>query len=108
MEQISRLSQIGMSWEPRQEYAWEKAYQSASSYYNQYGNLDIPVSYMTKEGVRLGKWMRRQREAYTNHALSRSRQERLERIGMVWEAQGPWKRNRSLAKQDEGIIEQDF
>ena len=108
VEQISRLSQIGMSWEPRQEYAWEKAYQSASSYYNQYGNLDIPVSYMTKEGVRLGKWMRRQREAYTNHALSRSRQERLERIGMVWEAQGPWKRNRSLAKQDEGIIEQDF
>lgn len=81
-EQIARLDQIGMIWESRRETAWEEAYQAARSYWQKYGNLKVPAAFVTEEGCRLGKWLRRQRE--TRHTLSEEQKRKLNQLGMIW------------------------
>ena len=85
-EQMVRLKRLGITWKSRQESTWERAYQASLAYYEEYGNLNIPVSYTTRGGIRLGKWMRRQRDAYRSNSLSQERKKKLDTIGMVWEA----------------------
>ena len=53
------------------EEQWKKMYELAKIYYNQYENLLIPISFKTingydfdENGVRLGAWVRSQREAF--------------------------------------------
>lgn len=87
-DQIVRLKQLGITWKSRQESTWERAYEASLAYYAEYGNLNIPVSYTTRGGIRLGKWMRRQRDAYRGNSLSQERKKKLDTIGMVWEAEG--------------------
>ena len=82
-EQIARLDEIGMNWETRHDTAWEKSYAAACEYKRKHGNLDIPAAYMTEDGCRLGRWIRRQRSAYKT-TLSRERERKLNAIGMVW------------------------
>ena len=36
---------------------WEKAYALAAAYYEENGNLNIPRSYVTAAGERLGHWV---------------------------------------------------
>ncbi len=86
-EQIRRLNLIGMKWEPKREETWEKSFAAAWDYQKEYGSLEIPVSFTARDGCRLGKWVRRQREAYQAGALSRERVQKLEEIGMNWQAQ---------------------
>ena len=50
-------------------------------YYKTYGNLKIPVTYVTEDGLLLGRWVGRQREKYKKHALSREQKELLLKIG---------------------------
>ena len=63
-EQADRLTAIGMNWDGKNYTTWEKSYTAASEYYKQYGNLDVPANYCSKDGYRLGRWIRRQREVY--------------------------------------------
>ncbi len=102
-EQISRLEAIGMIWEAKRDNAWERAYCQAKIYREEHGSLDIPASYVTKEGIHLGKWIRRQQEAYKdameisdNTILERRR--KLEAIGMVWKKEDLWEQKYALAK----------
>ena len=62
MEQIKRLEEIGMCWQGAREAAWEKHFSEAEKYFRQHGNLAIPADYVTGDGCRLGRWVRRQRE----------------------------------------------
>ncbi len=88
-EQIQRLDAIGMVWESRHDTAWNNAYEAACRYKQEYGNLDIPVAYISKEGCRLGKWIRHQRDSYKS-GLSAERIAKLNAIGMVWEQPDAW------------------
>ncbi len=63
-EQVFRLSTIGMIWKKKHYATWEKSYAAACRYYKKYGNLDVPTNYITEDGIRLGRWVRRQRETY--------------------------------------------
>ncbi|MCI8280672.1 MAG: helicase, partial [Lachnospiraceae bacterium] len=86
-EQARRLELIGMKWEPKREAAWERSYTAACEYRKEYGSLEVPVSFTARNGIRLGKWVRRQREAYQTGSISRERMQKLEEIGMLWQVQ---------------------
>ena len=84
-EQIAKLEEIGMIWDPHQ-VNWEEKYQLAKEYYKGQGDLLILKNYETENGVRLGKWISKQRVEYKKKKLTEERIKKLEEIGMVWEA----------------------
>lgn len=93
-DKIRRLEAIGMLWESRNDRQWLKAYEAATRYFQQYGDLNVPYQYVSPEGIRLGYWVVRQRAAYkgrfsiekkTNRKpLSYERKRLLDAIGMNW------------------------
>ena len=89
-EQVKRLDAIGMFWGNIHDLEWEKAYAAACEYKKKQGDLSIPVTFQTVDGIRLGRWIRRQREAYAEGKLSSERKERLDHIGMIWCLPDPW------------------
>ena len=72
---------------------WQKKYNLAESYYKHHGNLEIPDKFKTtngyeydEEGVKLGKWISNQRQAYKGQGtckLTEEQKKLLEKIGMV-------------------------
>ena len=82
-QQIERLDSIGMVWSVF-DAKWEKAYALAAAYYEENGNLNIPRSYVTAAGERLGQWVASQQWAYPKGKLTEEQVERLSRIGMYW------------------------
>ena len=81
-EQFRMLDELGMVWEF--EDTWETKFECAKAYYEEHGNLDIPAMYVTDDGVLLGSWYRRTKDAYQNGTLSEERKKKLESIGMNW------------------------
>ncbi len=107
-QQIARLTAIGINWDGKNNATWEKLYDAACEYYNKNGNLNLSATYRTEDGCHLGRWIRRQRDAYENAALSIIKIQKLERIGMIWEGNYSWDRKFQLAKryyQEHGTIE---
>ena len=64
--------------------ATAKAYALAAAYYEENGNLNIPRSYVTAAGERLGQWVASQQWAYPKGKLTDEQVERLNHIGMYW------------------------
>lgn len=83
-EKITSLEQVGMVWDAFSE-KWERGFAAAAQYYAEHGNLIMPVSYTTKDGLRLGVWLRNQKQAYANGTLQQEKNARLEGIGIRWE-----------------------
>ena len=83
-KQIDQLNKIGMLWGNRNDLAWEKGYEEAERYWEQFGDLVVPMDYMTKKGFRLGRWVQRQRANQKEGKLSGLRKERLDSLGMIW------------------------
>ena len=80
---IQELNELGMSWNAF-DAKWEQGYGLAVEYAAENGNLNVPVSYVTLEGQKLGLWLCNQRAAYLNGKLSSDQISRLETIGMYW------------------------
>lgn len=87
-ERENKLNQIGMVWDPS-EYVWEEYFLEAKKYFDTYGNLDISINYEVGN-KKLGRWISNQRTAYRNpndsHKISYDKIDRLNSIGMLWEA----------------------
>lgn len=83
-ERIAQLDEIGMVWNIF-DAKWEKAYALAAAYYEENGNLNIPRSYVTAAGERLGQWVASQQWAYPKGKLTEERIAKLDEIGMRWE-----------------------
>lgn len=70
---------------------WEKNYCRAMEYYNEHGNLIVPVDYKSPDGFALGNWIRALRQAregkFNRKPLSQEQIARLDSIGMYW---GNW------------------
>lgn len=67
---------------------WEVNYQQARLYFQQHGDLNVPVSYRTDNGIQLGVWLGNQRRLYNSRyhgSLTPERIELLNRLGMTWE-----------------------
>ena len=73
-----------MIWAPF-DSQWKEYYDLAQDYYNEKGDLLIPIEYTTNNGINLGEWIRHQRRNYKEKRLSKDRIESLEKIGMVWD-----------------------
>ena len=80
-EQVARLDELGMIWENRNNAVWERSYAAACRYRKKYGNLNIPVAYVTEDGCHLGRWIRKQKEVYRS-GMSEERKRKLQAIGV--------------------------
>lgn len=80
-----KLDAIGMVWVKPDP--WEVRYELAKAYYEENGNLNIPLKYRA-DGVWLAKWVNEQKHIYAgNRGGKRLREDqvrRLEAIGMEW------------------------
>ncbi len=88
-EQTARLDALGMNWAGKHNATWDIAYAEACKYRQEHGDLNVPSSYVTENGIRLGRWIRSQREVYKT-TLSEARKKKLDALGMVWQPEDPW------------------
>lgn len=95
-EQISALEDLGVVWDSRYEGEWNKFCEAAKAYYKTHGNLNVPATYKTPDGILLGKWIDRQRR---NTKISETRKAKLDCIGMIWQKEDSWEIRFKLAKQ---------
>lgn len=96
-EQIAKLDSIGMIWKNKFEVAWENGYNALLSYFNEHGNVDVPFTYVTPNGYKLGAWVSDRREkGKRKHTLARQKQ--LDSLGFVWEKPDPWETRYKLAE----------
>ena len=97
-EQIARLDLLGMIWENKYEKQWSNTFQALCNYYRNNSNFDIPIAYQTESGIKLGAWIRHQRDEYEKGKLSEERIKKLRAIGFTLEKSDPWKEKFLLAK----------
>ncbi len=95
-EQIKRLDELGFSWDGRHKNTWDKAYLAACEYKKKNGDLKIPVAYVSKDGIKLGVWIRRQIDIGENH--STKKKEKLLALGVNFEKTDSWEVRYALAK----------
>lgn len=88
-EQIEQLNALGMEWEKDNIVLWQMKFRLAKDYFEQHGNLDIPVAYCV-DGVNLGRWIsnirsKRKNPGSSGMRLDESRIRELDSIGMKWQ-----------------------
>ncbi len=74
--------------------SWEEMYKYACSYYEHYGNLEVPLRFNTDNGytyekggkIHLGLWIQRQRR---NEDLSQERHDLLKKLNMKFQTKSP-------------------
>ena len=71
------------------DYVWDKNYALVKKYYDTYGNIQIPFSFKTKDGVnysedgkRLRQWLNTQINLYRDGTLLENRYELLKKLGL--------------------------
>ena len=89
------LNKLGITWsfDRKPSIPWEEYFKVLLEYKKEYGNCDVPSTYLTKEGYDLGKWCSTQRSNYRNNRLSESRIKLLEEQGfnlMIEEKKLSW------------------
>ncbi len=102
-ERKKQLDDIGMVWDVLDFY-WENNFRAATDYYRENRNLDVPTSYVTKDGIRLGSWIARLRSLRAGRVKrgtppTAEQIARLDAIGMRWETNvdAKWERGYSDA-----------
>lgn len=89
-ERRAQLEAIGMIWD-KLDFYWERNYLAACEYYREHRDLNVPAAYVDKNGVRLGAWIAYERQARSGKKArgippTKEQIERLDKIGMIWEA----------------------
>ena len=64
--------------------AWENYYRYLKKYYKTHGNINVPAKYETEDGVRLGPWLKKQKELYSTARLADNRIKCLEKLKVSW------------------------
>lgn len=80
---------------------WEMYYLKAKAYYETFGNLKIPKTYKTDNGLSLGAWLVTQRRVYNGKAVGNLTKEQIDKltaIGMEWETKQEANFERGLSK----------
>lgn len=86
-DQIVRLEAIGMDWLSPSARTWETRFEACRKYYEENGDLSMPATYVTHDGVRLGRWLWRIRSGKSKVSSSGENGNqiaRLESIGIRW------------------------
>lgn len=84
-DRIRALDEIGMVWNVP-DYLWERNYSAAMRYHRKHGDIDVPVSYVDSEGVRLGTWLANMRQAAKRGScrLTKEQMDKLTDLGFNW------------------------
>lgn len=87
-EQIGQLNALGMEWEKDNVALWNRKFELAREYYEQHGNLNVPVAYSVGD-VKLGRWLsnirvKRRNPGSSGMRLDADRIRLLDSIGMNW------------------------
>ena len=97
-QQIARLDSIGMKWGNRNDAAWEHGLEEARKFREQFGNLQVPAKYKTKDGYPLGKWVNNARKRRNDGKLTEERIRQLDQMGMIWSVfDAKWEQGYALA-----------
>ena len=83
-ERIRKLNALGFQWNPTEE-RWLEHYHCAEEYQRKNGNLLVKNDYETDDGIRLGVWIHRNRNAFKNRKLPEEKIQMLQQIGMIWD-----------------------
>lgn len=89
-EQIEMLKTLPMEEVGRKDNRWWSMYEEAKKYYEEFGNLNIPVNYLTSNGKKLSDWIIRQRRNYKLGKMPSEHKEKLDDIGFVWNLGNTW------------------
>ncbi|MGN0414931.1 MAG: Helicase associated domain protein [Agathobacter sp.] len=87
-EQLAKLRKIGFDTEKKSVRQWNMKFELAREYYEEHGNLNVPVSYCVK-GVKLGRWIsnirvNRKKPGTSGLVLNEERIRQMDSIGMNW------------------------
>ena len=83
----------------RNDESWMAFYREALNYYKYYGNIKIPAKYVTSDGIKLGNWLKKQKELYGRNRLSKDRIILLEKLGISWNyLEDLWNKNYAYLK----------
>ena len=100
-ERIRALDAIGMSWLDLSEERWNRNFRALKAYYDQHGDLDVPQTYVTSDGIHLGQFvknMRFHRDTKYRKCLTPSRVIQLTQMGMIWDVdEYRWQENYKAA-----------
>ena len=84
---IEELDKIGMIWSAV-DHLWVQYYNAAVEYHKKNGNIDIPIDYVSDDGVKLGRWINRMRGiragTIEGRPLTASQIQLLDDLGMIW------------------------
>ena len=101
-DRIHRLDAIGMSWLDLAEERWNRNYRALLAYYERYGDLDVPQTYVTSDGLHLGQFvknMRFHKDTKYRKCLTPSRVVKLTEMGMIWDVgEYRWQQSYKAAK----------
>ena len=90
-EQIEMLKTLPMEEVGRKDNRWWSMYEDAKKYYEEFGNLNIPVNYLASNGKKLSDWIIRQRRNYKLGKMPSEHKEKLDEIGFIWDLANTWK-----------------
>ena len=86
-QRVAELDKIGMAWDVHDD-SWAQGYARAKAYFEERGDLNVPVRYRMEDGYALGRWIAKQRNArdgkFQNRPLSEEQIRQLNAIGMIW------------------------
>ncbi len=82
-ERRRRLDELGFVWDVR-ELQWEEGFAQLRAYRESNSDCQVPQSFKTGDGYRLGQWVGVQRTK--KDTMSRERRRRLDELGFVWKA----------------------
>lgn len=89
-EQKELLKTLPMEDVGRKDNRWWSMYEEAKKYYLKFGNLNIPMDYLTSSGKKLSDWIIRQRRNYKLGKMPSEHKEKLDEIGFIWDLGNSW------------------
>ena len=89
-EKIQKLDLLNMKWRSSVESGWDRGLSQAKEYFAEHGNLDVPASYVSTSGYRLGVWLSRCRTKYLKGKMSAEHMSELENLNMVLSHRNDW------------------
>ena len=92
-KQIEMLKTLPIEEVGRKDNRWWSMYEEAKKYYKEFGNLNIPMNYLTSNGKKLSDWIIRQRRNYKLGKMPSEHKEKLDEIGFVWDLSNTWKKS---------------
>lgn len=92
-EQIEMLKTLPMEEVGRKDNRWWFMYEEAKKYFLKFGNLNVPMDYLTSNGKKLSDWIIRQRRNYKLGKMPSEHKEKLDEIGFIWDLSNPWNKD---------------